>query len=306
MKENEEMSLYEIDTNGKINKNKVKIVIILVLTAIFLVITLIYSINSIKRYEVYKKYETQLLSIKEEEELKKKKEAEELEKKRQEKIPKLTNIGKQNIEKIYNCDTKRVFLTFDDGPSMRTNEILDILKQENIKATFFVLGNYVEKMPETVKRIYDEGHYIANHGYSHVYEQIYSSPQAVLDEYNKCNEAIKNAIGVPEYNSHLFRFPGGLVGGKYADIKLQAKELLNQNNILNVDWNALIGDSEKANASTDFLLQRLKDTVGNKSSPVILMHDAPAKKSTVEALPQIISYLKEQGYEFKNFYEIIK
>ncbi len=306
MKENEEISLYEIDTNGKINKNKVKIVIILVLTAIFLVITLIYSINSIKRYEVYKKYETQLLSIKEEEELKKKKEAEELEKKRQEKIPKLTNIGKQNIEKIYNCDTKRVFLTFDDGPSMRTNEILDILKQENIKATFFVLGNYVEKMPETVKRIYDEGHYIANHGYSHVYEQIYSSPQAVLDEYNKCNEAIKNAIGVPEYNSHLFRFPGGLVGGKYADIKLQAKELLNQNNILNVDWNALIGDSEKANASTDFLLQRLKDTVGNKSSPVILMHDAPAKKSTVEALPQIISYLKEQGYEFKNFYEIIK
>ena len=189
---------------------------------------------------------------------------------------------------------------------MRTNEILDILKQENIKATFFVLGNYVEKMPETVKRIYDEGHYIANHGYSHVYEQIYSSPQAVLDEYNKCNEAIKNAIEVPEYNSHLFRFPGGLVGGKYADIKLQAKELLNQNNILNVDWNALIGDSEKANASTDFLLQRLKDTVGNKSSPVILMHDAPAKKSTVEALPQIISYLKEQGYEFKNFYEIIK
>ena len=306
MKENEEISLYEIDTNGKINKNKVKIVIILVLTAIFLVITLIYSINSIKRYEVYKKYETQLLSIKEEEELKKKKEAEELEKKRQEKIPKLTNIGKQNIEKIYNCDTKRDILTFDDGPSMRTNEILDILKQENIKATFFVLGNYVEKMPETVKRIYDEGHYIANHGYSHVYEQIYSSPQAVLDEYNKCNEAIKNAIGVPEYNSHLFRFPGGLVGGKYADIKLQAKELLNQNNILNVDWNALIGDSEKANASTDFLLQRLKDTVGNKSSPVILMHDAPAKKSTVEALPQIISYLKEQGYEFKNFYEIIK
>lgn len=306
MKENEEISLYEIDTNGKINKNKVKIVIILVLTAIFLVITLIYSINSIKRYEAYKKYETQLLSIKEEEELKEKKEAEELEKKRQEKIPKLTDIGKQNIEKIYNCDTKRVFLTFDDGPSMRTNEILDILKQENIKATFFVLGNYVEKMPETVKRIYDEGHYIANHGYSHVYEQIYSSPQAVLDEYNKCNEAIKNAIGVPEYNSHLFRFPGGLVGGKYADIKLQAKELLNQNNILNVDWNALIGDSEKANASTDFLLQRLKDTVGNKSSPVILMHDAPAKKSTVEALPQIISYLKEQGYEFKNFYEIIK
>ena len=161
-------------------------------------------------------------------------------------------------------------------------------------------------MPEVVSRMYEEGHYIANHGYSHVYETIYASPQSVLDEFNKCNEAVKTAINVPEYNSHLFRFPGGLVGGKYAEIKAQAKSLLNENNIVNVDWNALIGDSEKNNATVDFLIQRMQETVATKNSVVILMHDAQAKKTTVDALPQVIQYLTEQGYEFKNFYDIIK
>lgn len=214
--------------------------------------------------------------------------------------------GRQNMENIYKSDTKRVFLTFDDGPSSVTSKILDILKQENVKATFFVLGSNVDARQDMVKRMYDEGHYIANHGYSHTYSQIYSSPQAVLDEYNLCNDKVKNAIGVPEYNSHLFRFPGGLVGGKYADIKQQARELLSQNDILNIDWNALTGDAETNNLSVDFELSRLSQTIGSKNSVVILMHDAAAKSVTADALPQIIANLKEQGYEFKNFYDIIK
>ena len=119
--------------------------------------------------------------------------------------------GRKNIENIYHSETKRAFLTFDDGPSAVTPTILEVLKQENVKASFFVLGSRVEDMPDIIKRIYEEGHYIANHGYSHTYSAIYSSPQAVLDEYNKCNEAVKKAIGKQEYNSHLFRFPGGLV-----------------------------------------------------------------------------------------------
>lgn len=197
-------------------------------------------------------------------------------------------------------------MTFDDGPSTVTPDILDILKQENIKASFFVLGSRVEAMPGMVKRIYEEGHYIANHGYSHTYSAIYSSPQAVLDEYNQCNEAVRNAIQVPEYNSHLFRFPGGLPGGKYANIKSEAKELLAQNNILNVDWNALSGDAETTQPTKEYEMARIQETVEGKSSVVILMHDAEAKRVTAETLPQIISWLKENEYEFKNFYEIIK
>lgn len=210
------------------------------------------------------------------------------------------------MENLYHSETKRVFLTFDDGPSSVTPTILDTLKQENIEATFFVLGSRVEAMPEIVKRIYEEGHYIANHGYSHVYSSTYASPEAVLAEYNQCNEVIKNAIGVPEYNSHLFRFPGGLAGGKYAEIKSQAKELLSQNDILQVDWNALSGDAETTEPTIEYEMERIQQTVTGKSSVVILMHDAEAKAVTAEALPQIISWLRENGYEFKSFYDIIK
>lgn len=197
-------------------------------------------------------------------------------------------------------------MTFDDGPSANTSAILDILKQENVPATFFVLGTNVDKYPQTVKRIYEEGHYIANHGYSHIYSSIYQSPQSVLDEYNQCEDSVKKAIGENEYNSHLFRFPGGLVGGKYAEIKRQANQLLNENDILHIDWNALNGDAETGNPTIEFEMQRLQETVGNKNSVVILMHDAQAKKATAEALPQIIQYLEDNGYQLKNFYEIIK
>ena len=210
------------------------------------------------------------------------------------------------MDTIYKFDTKRVFLTFDDGPSNNTHEILDILKQYNIKATFFVLGSQVQVFPETTNRIYNEGHYIANHGYSHKYSSIYQSPEQVLNEYNQCNEVVAKTINVPEYNSHLFRFPGGSVGGKYADLKKQAITLLDQNNILHIDWNSLTGDSEKANPTEEYLMDNLQKTTEGKNNLVVLMHDAQAKHITVETLPKVIEYLQQQGYTFKNFYEIIK
>ena len=222
------------------------------------------------------------------------------------KIPKLTDEGKNNIANIYHSDTKRVFLTFDDGPSSTvTPLILDTLKAENIKATFFLLGSRVELNPEIVKREYEEGHYLASHGYSHVYSQIYASPQSVLDEYNNCIRAIQNAIGVPEYNPHLFRFPGGFKGGKYSKIKEEAHNLLEQNNIVHVDWNALTSDAAGAKTTEEFIAQ-LEKTVPKYNSVVVLMHDAGNKKATAEALPTIISYFRERGYEFENFYSIIK
>ena len=221
-------------------------------------------------------------------------------------LPELTEKGKQNMATIYKSDKKRVFLTFDDGPSKAvTIPILDLLKQENIKATFFVLGSRVELYPDIIKREYEEGHYIANHGYSHMYSQIYSSVQSVLDEYNKTNDAVRSAIGVKEYNSHLFRFPGGVPGGRYAQLKKEAVAELDKNNIAHVDWNALTGDAE-GKTSVNELIEELQKTMGEKNSLVILMHDAGNKKTTYEALPTVISMLREKGYEFKSFYDIIK
>lgn len=216
-----------------------------------------------------------------------------------------TEATKENINNIYKSTEKVAYLTFDDGPSQSvTPLILDLLKKENIKATFFVLGSRVELNPQIVLREYKEGHYIANHGYSHVYKDIYSSPQAVLDEYNKTQNVIKSALQT-DFDGHLFRFPGGSVGGKYRDIKNEAKILLQENNISYIDWNALSQDSAGAKTK-ESLIDNIKQTVGNKNSVVILMHDAGDKILTYETLPDVIGYLREQGYAFKNFYDLIK
>lgn len=264
----------------------------------FIIIVFIYTILALNYVYAHKK-NAQIISdylkiaeiIKEEEQ------------KNQETL--LTQEGIEKIKQIYKTETKQVFLTFDDGPSKKvTIPILNLLKEQEIKATFFVLGSRVELYPETVKRAYEEGHYIANHGYSHKYSQIYESASSVLDEYNKTNQAVKNAIGNQEYNTNIFRFPGGSVGGKYQNIKEEAKQLLEQNNIATVDWNALTGDTEGLKTEEE-LLSRLKETVQNKTSVVILMHDAGDKTYTYSALPEVIEYLKQEGYEFKNFYDII-
>ena len=218
---------------------------------------------------------------------------------------KQTQDIREQISNIYHSDTKRVFLTFDDGPSKTvTPLILDLLKQENIKATFFLLGSRAELNPDIVKREYDEGHYIANHGYSHNYTNIYQTPQSVVDEFNATEVAIKNALGNQEYNSYLFRFPGGMPGGKHAQLKAEAAQILEQNGVAHLDWNALTSDAAGAKTSEE-MLQNAINTIGEKNSVVILMHDAGDKILTYEMLPNLISYLREKGYEFKNMYDLI-
>lgn len=212
-----------------------------------------------------------------------------------------------NILNIYkNTGEKRVFLTFDDGPSKTvTPLILDLLKKENIKATFFLLGSRVEYNPDLVKRAYDEGHYIANHGYSHQYSSIYSSIDSILSEYNKTEQCIQKALGDSNYHSNLFRYPGGSNGGKYNKLKQEAKEVLKQNQIAYLDWNALSNDAAGAKTKEE-LINNIKSTVGGKSSVVILMHDASDKILTYETLPDVISFLREQGYKFETIYDIIE
>ncbi len=277
-------------------------IIVSVITIITLALVIYYIVDTSLRVKKSKQYAAQIIEYqKQQEELEKQKEAE-----RQAKIPKLTNEGKENLKNIYHSETKRAFLTFDDGPSKNTNDILNILKDNNIKATFFVLGSQVEIFPETTNRIYDEGHFIANHGYSHKYSSIYQSTEQILNEYNQCNQIVANTINVPEYNSHLFRFPGGSVGGKYAKIKSQAVPVLEQNDILYVDWNSLTGDSEQVNPTEEYLMNNLQKTTEGKNSLVVLMHDSQAKKITVDFLPKVIEYLRQQGYEFESFYSIIE
>ena len=221
-------------------------------------------------------------------------------------LPQYTEKAKSKMKNLYNSENKIAYLTFDDGPSQAvTPLILDVLKEQEVKATFFVLGTNVEKNPEIVKRAYLEGHYIANHGYSHSYKKIYRNDNCVLEEYNKTEKAIQKAIENYNYSSHLFRFPGGYSGGSYTTIKKQAGQLLNKNNISYIDWNVLTGDADGANTK-DKILENVKKYIQNKGTIVILMHDSSSKILTYETLSDVINYLKDEGYAFDNFYNIMK
>ena len=295
------MDLVSIKRKYRNIRNTIIAVFLLTIFVILLIILREKYLN-FKNEKIYLSYKNLIEQAK----IAEQKIAEQKEAERLAKLPQLTDVGKNNLDNIYDSETKRVFLTFDDGPSKTvTTTILDILKQENIKATFFLLGSRVDLYPYIVKRQYDEGHYLASHGYSHVYSQIYASPQSVLDEYNKSITSIRNAIGAQEYNPHLFRFPGGYTGGKYAEIKEQAAQLLEQNGVLNIDWNALTADSAGAETTEEFIAE-LEKTVPQNNSVIVLMHDAGNKSATAEALPTIIQYFRDRGFVFENFYSIIK
>ncbi len=222
-----------------------------------------------------------------------------------------TNNKNQNqefvntISNIYNLNkTKTVYLTFDDGPTKEvTPYILDTLNKYNVKATFFVLGTRVVMNPDILKREYNEGHYIANHGYSHKYSSIYKNADSVLDEYNRTENAIRNALGT-DYSSNLFRFPGGSHGGPYEKIKKEARKKLTDNGIAFMDWSALTYDAEGAKTPED-IVKNLKNTINGWNNVVILMHDAADKKITYESLDDVIEYLQKEGYAFKNIYDIM-
>ena len=145
----------------------------------------------------------------------------------------INNSIKEKFEQLENSKEKVAYLTFDDGPTIKaTPKILDILKDKNVKATFFVLGKNVKSHPEIVKKAYEAGHYIANHGYSHKYSKIYESADTVLQEYNKTESAIRDALEDVTYSSHLFRFPGGAYGGPYEEIKEKARKKLNEEKVI--------------------------------------------------------------------------
>ena len=190
---------------------------------------------------------------------------------------------------------KIAYLTFDDGPSKTvTPQILNILKNYNIKATFFILGNMAESNPSLIKRIKSEGHSIGNHTYSHKYDYIYSSMNNFFGEINRTENILKGILG-NNFKTRLIRFPGGSFESYKQTYK---KEAINRGYKV-YDWNALNGDSEAKVVSVSKQISRIKETVRGQNELIVLMHDSNGKENTVTALPQIIGYLKGQGYSFR-------
>ncbi|WP_415280356.1 polysaccharide deacetylase family protein [Clostridium perfringens] len=207
----------------------------------------------------------------------------------------------------YKGEGKYVFLTFDDGPSNSTEKILNILKDKDVHGTFFVLGSSIEKdskRQEYLKEELKSGNAIANHSYSHDFKKLYPGNKlkidSFMDEFNKTNDIMQSILG-GEFDCKVLRMPGGYGTRKYyKDPSLKEfDDTLQENGIINVDWNALDGDAEGKPYSTEEMLNYVKKTSKGKNHVVILMHDAAGKEKTVEILPQIIDYYKNEGYEFK-------
>ena len=209
------------------------------------------------------------------------------------------------IDSIYSSKEKVAFLTFDDGPTkIATPKVLDILKENDVNASFFVIGYRVKEFPNIVKRAYEEGNFIANHGYSHKNSKLYKSKDSFINEILDTDKAISDAIEVSNYHSHVFRFPNGSKGGHSSNIKSNCKTYLNDIGYCYVDWNALNNDSIKKYSSSQ-LLDNLKKTCKNKTSLIVLMHDTCDVSKSYTALDASIKYLKEEGYSFKNFDSIL-
>ena len=297
--------LYQIEEIQTKKRKKLVIVYIVILLLVLLVAIGLgmFTAKKVKQSKSKNENISDIANLVQEDEQGKVEEQQQVE--RMENVTNFSNFIK-NVGNIYNgIEGKRVFLTFDDGPSKAvTPHILDTLKEHNIKATFFLLGSRVKLNPDLVKREYEEGHYIANHGYSHQYSKIYASSNDVIKEYNKTEKEIQKALGNTNYSSHLFRFPGGSIGGTYSKIKKEAKQELKKQQIAYLDWNALTNDAAGANTK-EKIMSNLKKTVGNYNNVVILMHDAPDKILTYETLEEVIDYLENKGYAFKNMYDLM-
>ncbi len=202
-------------------------------------------------------------------------------------------------------DRKVCYLTFDDGPTTSiTPQILDILRRYDVKATFFQLGSLIKANGDMARRVYEEGHLIANHSYSHQYKELYASEESFMSEIEQTYELIKQVTGDDNYFK-LVRFPGGSYNaGSYGEVKQEYKSALADEGYYFVDWNALNGDAEGGKKTASQLLEGLKSSAGTKNNIVVLMHDAPGKQTTVDALPSIIEWCMEQGYEFRRLDEV--
>lgn len=185
--------------------------------------------------------------------------------------------GQEEIHKVY--------LTFDDGPSIYTNDILDILDSYNVKATFFVVGKEETNAEEALQRIVDEGHTLGMHSYSHKYKELYESMDSFTQDFARIRDYIYQATGE---ESVCYRFPGGS-SNTVSEIDMHDFiDYLDSQGVEYYDWNVSSGDGGSMKLSTDTLLENCTKDIDTRDTSIILLHDSAEKPTTVEALPDII------------------
>lgn len=217
----------------------------------------------------------------------------------------VNSVNQENETKSASITTNRfssqgrsAYLTFDDGPTAYTNDILDILQTHNVQATFFLLDGNIKKFPEVVERIVKEGHAVGCHGVSHKIDVFYKSEQSALQEINTCGESINTVTGV---TSNLFRVPFG----SYPHLKKSYKDALSNEGYIMWDWNIDSYDwnTRDPKVVIDNITKQILPFEDSSTSPVLLMHD---KEVTSKALESIINLLNEKEFTMERITETMK
>ncbi|MEG1457743.1 MAG: polysaccharide deacetylase family protein [Acetivibrio sp.] len=194
-----------------------------------------------------------------------------------------------------NVSEKVAYLTFDDGPSKVTEMVLDELKEEKVKATFFLIGEQITKEKEPLlQRMVKEGHLIGVHTYTHRWKDIYASANAYIEDAEKTAERIYEVTGVkPIY----YRFPWGSVNGYISSFCDDIIKRMKEKGYTYFDWNVSAEDSV-GKPTQESILKNVRKDYKRYQEPVILMHDSPSNRLTAETLVQIIREMKDEGYGF--------
>lgn len=194
----------------------------------------------------------------------------------------------QNSE-IQTETVTKVYLTFDDGPSSNTDEILDILARYDVKATFFVTGKTQDVYIPLYQRIVEEGHTLGMHSFSHRYNEIYASKERFAEDLEQLQEFLYDTTGVW---SRFYRFPGGS-SNRVSEVPMEKlTDYLAQEDIYYLDWNVSCGDATGRSLRPQQIADNVTQNIGKYHTAVVLLHDASDKTSTVEALPLIIEKIQ--------------
>ncbi len=189
---------------------------------------------------------------------------------------------------------KRAYLTFDDGPSLNTGELLRVLKENHVKATFFVLGKEDKCSKRYYRRIVKDGHTLGIHAYNHDYDHLYQSEEAFQEDFKRIHQLLLRVTGV---DVKYYRFPGG---SSNTVSKVPIRRLirfLHKNGVEYYDWNALNEDAVTVGLTPGQLNQNIMKDAEHLDTAIILMHDLNNSHNTIEALPELIRTLREQGFE---------
>ena len=210
------------------------------------------------------------------------------------KAPKKATTAEPTIKPTDDTTTKKVYLTFDDGPGSQSGKILDILKKNHVKATFFVTGKEDASSKKIYQRIVKEGHTLAMHSYSHIQDVIYDSKEAFEKDLKQINRCLYEATGV---HTKFYRFPGGS-STQNTSLPIQNFiDVLKKNHYLYLDWNVISPDINNANATKEQVVTGVMQGVDAYDTAVVLMYDVADKPMTVKALPSIIKQIKAKNYE---------